>query len=277
MRARTLLGVALLGALVARAVALGDPLAADEGYTWLVASSHSAGTFLDRLAAFENTPPLYYLLAWPLPDGEAWLRLPSLFAGVACVGALYAALRPLAGTRAALLAAAALAVAPYAVSYSDFARGFILADLGLVIALAGAARRAWWVYAAGAAIALYAEYDSALFLVALACAIAWSGIAPAREALVRGLAPLLLLVPWIPEIVRGADADGLTKVAPVYPGPSPGSLRDLVVRLTFGEHGTASAAGLRWLQFVVVVALLVVAARALARPAFRLLAGTALG
>src|SRR5436309_9249357 len=91
-------------AVLLRAVALGDRLSADEGYTWLVASSHGLGTFLERLAAFENTPPLYYLLAWPLPhSSEAWLRLPSLIAAVACVAALYYAVVPLGGRRAALL------------------------------------------------------------------------------------------------------------------------------------------------------------------------------
>jgi hypothetical protein len=240
----------LFAALVVRIPAFGHRLSADEGYTWLVASSHGLGTFLDRLAAFENTPPLYYLLAWPLPHAsEAWLRLPSLLAGVGCVAALYWAVRPLAGTRAALLSAAALAVAPYAVSYSDFGRGFVLADLGLVVALAGAVRRRWWIYFAGGAIAVYSEYDSALFLIALAAA--------ARVPWRRGLLPLLVLVPWIPEIARGADAVGHTKVSPVYPDPSLATLRDLVVRLTFGEHGTAHAAGLRWLQFLVVAAVLV--------------------
>jgi hypothetical protein len=270
-------GAILLGALALRLVAIGNRLSPDEGYTWLVSSAHGAGSFLDRLAAFENTPPLYYLLASPLPDhGEAWLRLPSVLAGVGCVAALYWGVVELAGRRAALLSAAALAVAPYAVSYSDFARGFVLADLGLVVALAAAVRRRWWIYAVGAAVALYSEYDSALFLVALAGAVAWSGIARRREALTRGLLPLLVLVPWIPEIVRGADAVGHTKVSPVYPGPSLDTLRDVVVRLTFGEHGTAHSAGLRWLQFAVVAAVLTVAARALGRTAFRLLAGTAL-
>lgn len=265
-------------AVLLRAVAVDSRLSADEGYTWLVASSHGVGTFLDRLAAFENTPPLYYLLVWPLPhDHEAWLRLPSLAAGVGCVVALYAAVRPLAGTRAALLSAGALAVAPYAVSYSDFARGFVLADFGLVLALAGAVRRSWWLYVVGAAVAVYAEYDSVLFLVALAGALAWSGMAARRRALLLGLAPLALLVPWIPEIVRGADAVGETKVSPVYPGPSLGSLRDVVVRLTFGEHGTAHAVGLRWMQFLVVTAVLVAAARMLESRTRRLLVGTALG
>jgi 4-amino-4-deoxy-L-arabinose transferase-like glycosyltransferase len=227
MRARASLPVLLLGALALRLVAVGDRLTHDEGYTWIVASAGGAGSFLDRLAAYENTPPLYYLLTWPLPDdGVSWLRIVSVLAGVGCVAALWWFVRELAGERAALLAAAALAVAPFAVSYSDYARGFILADLGLLIAL-------------GAAIALYAEYDSALFLIALAGAAAWAGLASRRTALVLGLAPLLVLVPWIPQMIRAADATGHTKASPIYPDPSLDSLRDTVVRLTFGEHGTS--------------------------------------
>ncbi|MFL5894207.1 MAG: hypothetical protein ACJ76Z_03720 [Thermoleophilaceae bacterium] len=244
-------GLVLLAALALRVVAVGDRLSADEGYTWLVSSSQSAGVFWDRLAAFENTPPLYYLLTWPLPDhGEVWVRLWSVLAGVGCVAALYWAVVALAGRRAALLSAAALAVAPYAVSYSDFGRGFVLADLGLVVALGAALRQRWWIYALGAAVALYAEYDSALFLIALAFVFGR-----------RCLLPLALLVPWIPEITRASHATGITKVSPIYPNPSPGSLRDTVVRLAFGEHGTAHAAALRWLQFAVVAAVLVYAFR----------------
>jgi 4-amino-4-deoxy-L-arabinose transferase-like glycosyltransferase len=275
MRARAVLPVLLLGALGLRLVAVADRLSNDEGYTWLVASSHGAGTFLDRLAAFENTPPLYYLLTWPLPDsGEPWLRLVSVLAGVGCVAALWWTVRAAAGERAALLAAAALAVAPYAVSFSDYARGFILADLGLVIALGAALRRRWGLYALGAAVALYSEYDSALFLVALTGAVAWSGVAPRREALVRGLLPLLFLVPWIPEIVRAADSTGITKTSPIYPDPSLDTLRDVVVRLTFGEHGTAHAGGLRWLQFAAIAAVVAIAFRHAPRVLWVTAAGT---
>ena len=275
MRARAILPVLILGALGLRLVAVGNRLSNDEGYTWLVASSHGAGSFLDRLAAFENTPPLYYLLTWPLPDsGEPWLRLVSVLAGVGCVAALWWAVRAAAGERAALFAAAALAVAPYAVSFSDYARGFILADLGLVFALGAALRRRWGLYALGAAVALYSEYDSALFLVALTGAVAWSGVAPRREALVRGLLPLLFLVPWIPEIVRAADATGVTKTSPIYPDPSLDTLRDVVVRLTFGEHGAAHAGSLRWLQFAAIAAVLAIAFRRAPRILWITAAGT---
>ena len=248
-------------AVVVRLAAVGDRLSADEGYTWLVASAGSWDALLDRLAAFENTPPLYYLLIAPLPLGdEAWLRLPAFVAGVAAVPVLYAVVRPLGGERAGLLAALGLAVAPYAVSFSNYARGFTLADLGLLVAVAAVVRLAlgggtrwWWVYAAGAAAALYAEYDSALFLAALLAALAATRTRTPGEVALRGALPFLALLPWLPELVRGLDAIDETKASPVYPGPSPGSLRDLVAALTFGEHGSADAAGVRWAQALVVL------------------------
>jgi hypothetical protein len=262
MRPRSILGVLLLGALVLRLVAVGDTLSHDEGYTWLVTSASGPDAFFDRLGAYENTPPLYYLLTWPLPDeGVAWLRIISVLAGAGCVAAVWWIARG----RAGLFAAAALAVAPFAVSYSDYARGFLVADLGLLIAVGAAMRRRWWLYVLGAAIALYAEYDSALFLVALAFAV---GLDRRADAL-KALAPLLLLVVWIPFI-----EDGGTKVDPVYPNPSPGTLRDTLVRLTFGEHGTAHAVGLRWLQFALVVAVAVWAFRKAPRIIWLTAAGT---
>src|SRR4051794_30674467 len=138
MRPRAILGVLLLGALALRLLAIGDTLSHDEGYTWLVASAHGPQAFYDRLSAFENTPPLYYLLTWPLPDdGVGWLRLVAVLAGVGCVAATYwtASFTSSRVERrevklAAVFAAAAVAVAPFAVSYSDYARGFVLADLG---------------------------------------------------------------------------------------------------------------------------------------------------
>jgi hypothetical protein len=172
-----------------------------------------------------------------------------VLSGAGCVAAVYWIAR---GGRAGLFAAAALAVAPFAVSYSDYARGFVLADLGLLVALGAATRRRWWLYWLGAGVALYAEYDSALFLAAVAFAVGWER----RGDALRALSPLLLLLIWVPFI---EDSD--TKVSPIYPDPSPGSLRDTLVRLTFGEHGTAHSAGLRWLQFALVVAVAVWAFR----------------
>src|SRR3954454_1675709 len=79
---RVLLAAIVLVALGCRAAGAGDRRSGDEGSSWLVASAHGSHAFLDLLARYENTPPLFYLLLWPLPHGdEAWLRLPSIGGG----------------------------------------------------------------------------------------------------------------------------------------------------------------------------------------------------
>jgi 4-amino-4-deoxy-L-arabinose transferase-like glycosyltransferase len=264
---RVLLALLVLVAVCCRAAGGGDRLGLDEGYSWLVGSAPDGHAFLDRLARYENTPPLYYLLLTPLPlRDEVWIRLPALLAGVAAVPVLYAIVRPLAGTRAALLSALILAVAPYAVSYSNFGRAFTLAGLGMMVALWGAARLAqgrsrrwWWVYGIGAVGALYSEYYSALFLLPLVAMLLAAGRPRRAEAAALGLAPFLALAPWLHQIDRSRDFAGATKVDPTYPGPSPGTVRDLAVRLAFGEHGTAGGPGTRWLQALAVAAVLAAA------------------
>jgi Dolichyl-phosphate-mannose-protein mannosyltransferase len=286
---RTLLAGIVLLAVVVRLAGLGDRLSEDEGFSWLVASAPSVDVFLDRLAAYENTPPLFYALLAPLPlDDEVWLRLPSLLASVACVPVLYLAVKPLLGTRAALLSALGLAVAPYAVNWSNFSRGFMVANLGLLIALWAVVRlggdgnrRWWWIYAGGAVLAMYSEYDALLFLAALIGTFAWMTPGRRREILGLGVLPVVALIPWLGEFARSLDALDETKAAPIYPAPSLTSLRDSTVPLFAGEHGAADSAGLRTVEFLLIVAALGVALAVLrARSktdALKLLGLTALG
>jgi hypothetical protein len=286
---RTLLAGIVLLAVLVRLAGIGDRLSEDEGFSWLVASAPDLDTFLDRLAAYENTPPLFYALLAPLPlDDEHWLRLPSLVASVACVPVLYLAVRPLLGTKAALLSALGLAVAPYAVNWSNFSRGFMLANLGLLLALWAVVRLAhdggrrwWWVYAAGAVLAIYSEYDALLFLAALIATFAWTAPGRRREVLAFGALPVVALLPWIGEFLRSLDALDETKAAPIYPHPSPASLRDSTVPLFVGEHGASDSAGARTVQFALVVAALTAAVLLLRargkHDALRLLGVTALG
>ena len=71
---RVLISMIVLGGLLLRLVDAGTRLSHDEGYSWLVATAPNAHVFLTRLAHYENTPPLFYLLIAPLPlDHEVWL------------------------------------------------------------------------------------------------------------------------------------------------------------------------------------------------------------
>src|SRR4051794_19817982 len=285
---RVLLAAVVVLALIVRLAGVGDRLTIDEGYSWLVGSAPSASVFLDRLAAYENTPPLFYLLLMPLPlDDEVWIRLPALIAGTASVAVLYAAVRPLLGTPAALLSALGLAVAPYFVQFSNYSRGFTLATLGLLLALWAAARLAlggrrrwWWLYATGAVLALYAEYDAALFLLSLVGALLVVGRPARRETLVFGLLPFLSLLPWIGEFKHSRDLASVTKVDPRNPGLSLRTLRNETAALVFGDQGLAASTGLKALLSACVVVPTLLAGYTLARrarTAFWLLAGTGVG
>jgi Dolichyl-phosphate-mannose-protein mannosyltransferase len=258
------LGAILAVAAVLRLEGIGAHLSDAEGYSYLVGSAPSAGAFLRRLAAYENTPPLFYLLLTPLPLGHtAWLRAPAAIPGALIPLALFAALRRPLGVRAALLAAAIAAVAPFAVSYSDYARGFMVEGLACIVALwamlrlaDGASARWWLLYLGAAVVALYAEYDAIIFLVALTmAAVAWGRRSRLRTGAL-GLLALAALLPWTNQFERAQNALNRTKVSPTFPGPSLGSLRDVTDRLVLGEHGAGAGAVVRWLEFAALLAVL---------------------
>jgi hypothetical protein len=276
-RRLALLGIVAL-AVAVRLAGLGDRLSDAEGYSWLVASAPSIDVFFDRLAAYENTPPLFYALLAPLPHGdEVWLRLPALLPALACVPVAYCVVRPLLGTRVALLSTLALAVAPFHVSYSNYSRGFMLAALGVLLAAWAVARLAegrrgrwWWLYLAGATLALHSEYDALLFLAPLLCLPALWRRRGWREALLLGALPLATLLPLIGEMLRGLDQLDVTKLTPPSPDLSPASLRDSLVSLFTGAHGLAGSAALRALQLAAIVGALALAATWLWRRSGRL-------
>jgi hypothetical protein len=266
-RRLALLGIVAL-AVVVRLAGLGDRLSDAEGYSWLVASAPSVDVFFDRLAAYENTPPLFYALLAPLPLGdEVWLRLPALLPALACVPVLYCLARPLLGTRVALLSALALAVAPFHVSYSNYSRGFMLAALGVLLAAWAVARLAegrrtrwWWLYLAGGTLALQSEYDALLFLTPLLALPALWQRRGWKEVVVLGALPAATLLPLIGEMLRGLDQLDVTKLTPPSPDLSPASLRDSLVSLFTGAHGLLGSAAGRALQLTVVLGALALAA-----------------
>jgi Dolichyl-phosphate-mannose-protein mannosyltransferase len=257
-----LAGIVALAAAT-RFAAIGSHLSIDDAYSWFAASSPNANVFLDRLADNENTPPLIYLVVMAMPGSSpAWLRVPAAIPGVLICVALFLALRPRLGDGPSLLAALGVAVAPYLITYSNVARGFMLSDLALIVALwcllslAERETRGKWVgfFLAGT-VAVYSEYRSAIVLIAMAAAAVWLGRPRRRSTLIACGAVLLALAAWIPEIVRGQDQVGVTKFNPLSAKPSVTGLRDAFVTLALGENGgTGSSAG-RWLLFVGIVAL----------------------
>jgi hypothetical protein len=111
----------------------------DEAFTPVHVLHPSLWATLRGVVHTENTPPLWYILAWAdarvLGSGEVALRLPSALAGIATVPVAWMIGRELAGRRAAVLAAAIVAVNPLFVWYSQEARAYALFVLTAAVAM----------------------------------------------------------------------------------------------------------------------------------------------
>ncbi len=111
----------------------------DEAFTPLHVLHPSLWATLKSVVHTENTPPLWYLLAWAdsrvLGSGEIALRLPSALAGIATVPVAWAIGRELADRRAAIVCAALVAVNPLFVWYSQEARAYSLFVLMVALAM----------------------------------------------------------------------------------------------------------------------------------------------
>jgi mannosyltransferase len=111
----------------------------DEAFTPVRVLHPSLWATLRSVVHTENTPPLWYVIAWAdarvLGTGAVALRLPSALAGVATVPVAWAIGVELAGRRAALLTAAFVAVNPLFVWYSQEARAYALFVLMAAVAM----------------------------------------------------------------------------------------------------------------------------------------------
>ncbi len=164
----------------------------DETYTVGVVRAGSLGELWERIGASESTPPLFYLLTWLVgklagSDGEATLRTVSALATIAAVPVAYAALRRLIGWRAALGAAAIVAVSPVLTSgYALDARAYgllVLVSLLSVWALAALLERprpvAFALWALAAAAVIWTHWFGGFLVLGEAVALLW--LAPAAR------------------------------------------------------------------------------------------------
>jgi hypothetical protein len=166
----------------------------DEAFTPVHVLHPSLWAMLRGVAHTENSPPLWYLLAWAdsrvLGTGEVALRLPSALAGIATVPVAWAIGRELAGRRAAVLTAALVAVNPLFVWYSQEARVYGLFVLTVAIAMLcflraerEPTRGRMAVFALSGSLALLTHYFAVFLLIPM---VLWLLFGPGeRRALIR--------------------------------------------------------------------------------------------
>jgi 4-amino-4-deoxy-L-arabinose transferase-like glycosyltransferase len=166
----------------------------DEAFTPIHVLHPSLAATMRGVLHTENTPPLWYLLAWAdsrvLGTGEVALRLPSALAGIATVPVAWMIGSELAGRRAAILTAALVAVNPLFVWYSQEARAYALFALMAALAMLcflraehRPTRANMAAFALSGALALLTHYFAVFLLLPMAL---WLLFAPsANRAAVR--------------------------------------------------------------------------------------------
>jgi len=282
-----LLTAIILGGLSLRVFALDvQPLWWDEGYS-LFFATRDLVTMLER-TAIDIHPPLYYALlhVWLNAMGKDAnaARLFSVLVGTATIPLLFAFARALFSTRVALTTALVLALAPFAIYYSQEVRMYGLVTLlalaswylfvRLLDATPGKPRTALlaMLYIVTTTAALYTQYYAAFILVAQIVVVMlhrWQNrrattadhrSTPIVYWLAAWSAIALLYLPWIvyagPKLYSYVTAKvAIEKYAPLDPFTF---LAQHLVALSIG-HVTA----LTWLAWasVVMLGLVVVAGR----------------
>lgn len=185
-----LAALTLLAAIVRLATLGEQSFWYDEAFTPVHVLHPSLWATLRSVVHTENTPPLWYVIAWAdsrvLGTGEVALRLPSALVGIATVPLAWAIGRELTGARATAIATAAfVAVNPIFVWYSQEARAYglfvftaALAMWCFLRALAEPTPRRMWTFALAGSLALLSHYFAVFLLVPMVTWLVW---APARR------------------------------------------------------------------------------------------------
>jgi 4-amino-4-deoxy-L-arabinose transferase-like glycosyltransferase len=205
-----LVALILLAAVLRLATLTEQSFWYDEAFTPVHVLHAGLGATLKAIVHSENTPPLWYLLAWLdvrlFGDGALALRLPSALAGIATVPVVWAIGKELSGRRAALIGAAIVAVNPLFLWYSQEARAYALFVFFAALAMlcfvrllaAPSGRRAAW-FALSGALALLTHYFAVFLLIPMVLvllrqrAARRAGLPAAGALLLVGLALLPLI------------------------------------------------------------------------------------
>jgi mannosyltransferase len=208
-----LAGVVLLGALLRFATLDLQSYRYDEAVTVVRVLHPSLSSTLTAVPHSESTPPLYYLVAWiwsrPFGTGEVWMRSLSALAGTASIIVVYlcAVALPL-PRRAGLIAAAAVAVSPVLIWFSQDARAYALVFLLTALSFlffARARRRgargdfAWWAVLSALAIA---THYFAGFVVAAEAVLLLVSAGNRRRVLVAAFAIVAAVALLLPVAMR---------------------------------------------------------------------------
>lgn len=245
-----LISVCAIG-LIFRAVNINsEPFWMDEAFSYYAARNSVSTIVFGRI---DNHPPLFYLIQhfWQsfFPSQEM-MRVPALFAGILTIAVTGLMGADLLNRSAGLAAALIVALSASQIYFSLDTRMYTLIALGCSLATWGGAgltrrmdRTYYILYILGAAVAIYSQFITLIYLLGLNLAVA-GGLMLSDDRIQRLLrllaANCFLLLLVIPGFVLATSAAGS------FPGLGVTALSDVpwFFKNTFGFPGIVGPSGL---------------------------------
>lgn len=204
-------GVLTLAALVLHITQLHQTLFGDEVLAYREIAGHSLSQVVHTVATgFESSPPLFFILAWfsaKLGDPTVWIRLPTLVFGAATIPVVYLIAKETIGGRAGVVAAAIIALSPYATYYGVEARPYATTEFFVALSTLALLRAVrtdktwWWVgYAVAAAAAAYSHYTAIFVLVVQGVWALWMCRHRLGHCVAASAGAVVLYIPWLPSL-----------------------------------------------------------------------------
>jgi len=205
-------------AVILRLVNLGQSFWLDEGAQALMSQKPFLFQWFGRGADFQ--PPLFSLIIhfWMKMGTSEWfLRLPSVFFGVATIYLTYLLGNTIFNRKTGLLAAFFLAVAPYHIYYSQELRPYSLLAFLATASMFFLFKRNWSAYILATTALLYSSYMGLfLFLAQGIWVLAWQKTI-IRSWLKSISLSFFLFLPWLPQFLKQFTAgQNLTAILPEW-------------------------------------------------------------
>jgi Dolichyl-phosphate-mannose-protein mannosyltransferase len=269
------IGVSALTAVAfaLRVVGIDQTLYADEYFTHTIVTENDLSGVWEQVYHTSITPPLHYALAWFAVrlggDSTILLRVPSLVLGTALVPLIFLLARRIGGARTGLLAAALIALSPFAIWYSDEGRAYAtmmflvaLSTLALLRAVERGQRRWWVVYALAACAALWSHYTAVFVILAQAGWALWTHREHRRALVLAQAAVVVGYLPWLPGFFEQRQNKVGIEIIGSFATLSFGRVFEIPAVTLIGHPflSLGSSPGARGLVLVVVLAALCIAA-----------------
>jgi Dolichyl-phosphate-mannose-protein mannosyltransferase len=207
----TIVGTAL------RLVVAREPVFGDELSTFWIVTTHGLGGVVSVVHGnAEITPPLYFILSWlttRIDTTPELLRAPSLLAGAAAIPLTFLLGLRTVGLRAALVAAALAALAPFMIFYSAEGRAYevvivlaLLSTLAMLAAIEDRRARWWVAYGACSCAAVYTHYTVVFALGAQLAWLIWAHPEARKPALLANAGAIVGFLPWLSGVINDSTS-----------------------------------------------------------------------